>query len=523
MQNNKLGCLTTTGIFATLITLFAIAGVAFASGSQMFSAGDLNAEAGQSYGGVNSHAQIAECKACHTAPWESKRMADRCAACHTDIAAQMFDVAKLHGVITQKSPALACRDCHPEHRGATASLTDLGENTFPHEALGFSLNGHQLTAARKAFTCRDCHDEDVKTFAPDTCDSCHRQMDIAFTQAHILSFGTDCLACHDGVDKYGDDFTHSAFVFQLNGKHVDVSCSKCHLDARTVLDLQSTPQDCFSCHQQDDPHEGRYGQDCAVCHSSDGWLPAKFDHNLAAFKLDGLHVDVACDQCHKNNVFKGTPQDCFSCHSQNDAHNGSFGTNCGVCHSTSGFEPATFDHSLAAFKLEGKHVNVGCEQCHINNLLKGTPTDCYSCHQKDDKHNGQFGTDCSACHTPNSWDEATFDHNLSAFKLDGAHAQVRCEQCHQNGVFKGTPSACISCHADPAFHAGAFGTDCASCHNTSNWNQAAFNLAHPEPSVEEGGSGITHGGATCRQCHPATVREASCTACHDSNNPGGGD
>ena len=104
MRTNKLGCLTTTGIFGTLITLFAIVGVAFTSGSQMFSAGELNAELGQSYGGVNSHAQITECRACHTAPWEAEKMADRCALCHTDIAVQMFDVAKLHAVITQKGP-----------------------------------------------------------------------------------------------------------------------------------------------------------------------------------------------------------------------------------------------------------------------------------------------------------------------------------------------------------------------------------------------------------------------------------
>lgn len=456
MHNNKLGCLTATGMFGTLITLFAIVGVAFASGSQMFLAGDLNAEPGQSYGGVNSHAQITECKACHTAPWETEKMADRCAACHTDIAAQMFNVAKLHGAITQNNPTLSCRECHPEHRGETASLIDLGKNTFPHEALGFSLNGHQLKAAREAFTCKDCHGEDIKTFASDTCDSCHRQMDIAFTQAHTLSFGTDCLACHDGVDKYGDDFKHSAFVFRLTGKHADVSCSKCHLDARTVADLQSAPQDCFSCHQKDDKHNGQFGTNCSACHNLNNWRDAMFDHNLAAFKLDG------------------------------------------------------------------KHAGVKCEECHVNNVFKGTPTDCYSCHQKDDEHNGQFGTDCSACHTPNNWDDATFDHNFSTFKLDGAHAQVRCEQCHQNGVFKGTPTACVSCHADPAFHAGAFGADCASCHNTSNWNQARFDFAHPEPSVGEGGSGITHGGATCRQCHPSTVQQAACTACHDSNNPGDG-
>lgn len=523
MHNNRLGCFTSTGIIATFITLFAIVGFAFASGSQMFSAGALNAELGQSYGGVNSHAQITECSACHAAPFGAETMADRCASCHTDIAAQMFDVAKLHGAIMQKSSVLSCRDCHPEHRGANASLTDLGENTFPHEALGFSLNGHQLTAARTAFTCKDCHAEDVTTFASDSCDSCHRQMDTAFTQAHTLSFGTDCLACHDGVDKYGSDFTHSAFVFQLNGKHADVPCTKCHLDARTVADLQSAPQDCFSCHQQDDKHAGKYGQDCAVCHSPDGWLPAKFDHNLAVFKLEGEHEEVACENCHKNNIFAGTPQDCFSCHQQDDEHNGKFGQDCAVCHSPNGWEPATFNHDLSAFKLEGKHADVSCESCHQNNIFKGTPQDCYSCHQKDDEHNGQFGTDCAACHDSSDWDNATFDHTRSNFPLTGAHINVACENCHQNGVFKGAPSTCISCHADPAFHAGAFGAECASCHNTSNWNQAGFNFAHPEPSAEEGGSGITHGGATCRQCHPATVKEASCTACHDSNNPGGGE
>ena len=460
MHNNRLGCFTSTGIIAMIVTLFVIVGFAFASGSQMFSAGALNAQTGEVYGGVNSHAQITECSACHAAPIGQETMADRCASCHTDIAAQMKDVAKLHGAIMQKNSTLACRDCHPEHRGASASLTDLGENAFPHEALGFSLEGHQLTATREAFTCRDCHQEDITTFTADTCDSCHRQMDIGFTQAHVLSFGTDCLACHDGVDRFGSDFKHSAFAFQLNGKHADVACTECHLDARTVADLQSAPQDCFSCHQQDDEHDGRFGQDCAACHSSDGWEPAKFDHNLSAFKLEGEHAGVACEDCHQNDVFAGTPKD------------------------------------------------------------------CYSCHQQDDEHNGKFGMDCSACHTPNDWDAAEIDHNLFAFKLDGAHAQVRCEECHQNGIFKGTPSTCVSCHADPDFHIGALGTDCASCHNISNWNQASFNLSHPEPRADEGGSGINHGGASCRQCHPSTVRQAVCTDCHEGGfegDGGGGD
>ena len=110
--SNRLGCLTGTGIFAAFITLFVLVGVAFASGGHMFSSGDLSAHIGESVGGVNSHAQIPECKACHSAPWESATMADRCLDCHTDIADQMLNVAQLHGAIAKKDPSLACRDCH---------------------------------------------------------------------------------------------------------------------------------------------------------------------------------------------------------------------------------------------------------------------------------------------------------------------------------------------------------------------------------------------------------------------------
>lgn len=460
MNNNRLGCLTGTGLAAAFITLFVLVGVAFASGGQMFSAGALNAESGEPVGGVASHAQITDCKACHTAPWERATMADRCLDCHTEIARQMLSVAELHGAITQKSPALACRDCHKDHRGKTASLTDLGEHDFPHDALGFSLNGHQLKVTREPFECADCHVEDVSTFASDSCQSCHREMDIAFAQAHLLAFGADCLACHDGVDRFGDDFDHNRFAFQLVGGHTDATCTGCHLDARTLADLQSAPQDCYTCHQQDDEHNGQYGTQCESCHTPTSW------------------------------------------------------------------DDATFDHNLSAFKLEGEHAEASCEECHVNGIYKGTPTDCYSCHREDDEHNGQYGTQCEACHNPTDWENATFDHSRTNFPLSGGHANVRCESCHTTGTFERISTSCASCHADPAFHAGAFGTDCQSCHSSNAWSPAQFNLSHPEPRVDEEGSGIYHGGASCRQCHPSTVRESTCTACHEGNNfddDGGGE
>lgn len=439
MQNNRLGCLTVTGVVSVFITSCAILGFALFNGGTMFSAGALNAQQGDNYGGVTSHAQIQECSACHVFPLGAQTMADRCAACHTDIAAQMFDVAQLHGAIKQKSPTLACRDCHPEHRGETASLTELGDNEFPHEALGFSLNGHPLPAA----TCSDCHGEDISAFSTTACDTCHRQMDVVFTQSHLLSFGADCLACHDGVDRFGDDFTHSAFVFKLDGKHAEAACTKCHLDARTVADLQSVPRDCFSCHRQDDEHDGRFGQDCAACHSPEGWQPAKFDHNLSAFKLEGEHAEAKCEQCHVDNVFKGTPTDCYSCHQQDDEHNGEYGTDCGGCHTPNDWEDASFDHNLSNFPLTGAHVNVDCEKCHTNGQFKGLDTTCFACHAEPTEHMGDFGTDCAACHTTTAWTPATYNRDHT-FPMDHGESGISsCATCHPAGYKTYT---CYGCH-----------------------------------------------------------------------------
>jgi hypothetical protein len=376
-------------------------------------------------------------------------------ACHTDIAAQLKNATNLHGKLMHDNPSLACRDCHSEHRGANAQLTTIDSTTFPHEAVGFSLIGHQRTAAGLPFTCDDCHHGDITSFAPDLCQTCHSQIDISFTQAHIVAFGTNCLACHDGVDRYGKNFNHNNFSFKLTGKHTTVICTDCHTNSpRNVVDLQSLPQNCYTCHQKVEPHQGKFGTDCASCHSTDAWKPAKFDHNLANFKL------------------------------------------------------------------VGSHVNVKCEQCHANNEFKGTPSDCYSCHKKDDHHNGQFGTDCSGCHQPTKWADATFDHSKSNFPLTGSHINVACAQCHTNGVFKGLSTACASCHADPGWHQGAFGSNCAACHNTINWSNAQFNGQHP--SFGEDRSGIHHGGATCKTCHTINVFDATCIACHKNGKPGDG-
>ena len=450
-NSSRLGCLTGTGIIAAVITTIVIAGYVYARGGLLYNPGPLNAQSGEMLGGVTSHAGIGgNCEACHTAPWESAKMEDRCAVCHSVIAAQMKDVATMHGKMDHDNPDLTCRHCHPDHRGLDAQLTVMNNGLFPHEVVGFSLNGHQRTASREPFTCEDCHHGDISTFAPDSCQTCHRQMDAAFALAHSLAYGDVCLDCHDGVDRLGKNFKHN-FAFKLTGGHIEVICSKCHLDARVFADFQNAPQDCYSCHRADEPHNGRFGTDCVACHSTDAWTPARFDHSLAAFKLEGEHAEVECESCHQNGVYQGTP------------------------------------------------------------------TDCYSCHKQDDEHDGKYGTDCAACHRPTDWEDVTFDHNKSNFPLTGRHAGLICEQCHSAGTFAGLSTACVSCHSDPAFHAGMFSSNCAECHTTENW-YAPYRGSHPG-IADEGGSGVNHGGGSCRDCHTQNLRTATCLACHDSNNP----
>ena len=457
MDNRRLGCLTPVGIMAMLITIIAIAGYAFARGGLLYNPGPLNAQPGEMLGGVTSHAEIdGQCQACHTAPWSAQNMSDRCVACHGEIARQMQSMVALHGAMYATNPRLVCRDCHPDHKGTDAPLTVMHEGEFPHELLGFSLNGHRQTVRGDAFVCSDCHADDITTFAPDSCQACHRQMDAAFAGAHELSYGADCLACHDGVDTLGRGFRHNVYEFKLTGQHAEIVCVDCHRGARRMADLQSAPQNCSACHFDDDAHLARFGQACEQCHSTDGWKPARFDHNLSVFKLEGEHAEAACEDCHQGGVYQGTP------------------------------------------------------------------ADCYACHQKDDEHNGSFGTDCAACHTPAGWDETTFDHNLSKFPLDGAHVSLACEKCHTIGQFAGLSTACVSCHVDPAFHAGVLGTNCADCHSTASWFPARFNVSHPRPRVEEEGTGVNHGNTSCRTCHPSTVRSYTCLACHSDNNGGEG-
>ena len=510
MLSKRLGCISFSGIVAAAVTLLVLAGVSLAKGGVLYSPGDLNDVEGAELGGVRTHAETGgECKACHAAPWSGEIMSDRCLACHSDLTQNPQD---FHRVMLAQAEISACQDCHTDHQGAESRLTKMDLGDFPHDGVGFSLQGHRTVS----LTCSDCHGETFTTFDQATCENCHAALDLEIMQLHGQAYGTDCLACHDGVDRYGKQFDHSQLSFPLEGGHSGLECVECHASARSADDLQGTPNVCAACHLEDDPHQGSMGMDCDQCHTPLDWEQVTFDHAQTGFALSGKHEGLRCEQCHTPERSVGglgqTPTECVACHLQDDAHQGGLGTDCGQCHTPQDWMQASFDHALSAFPLEGAHAGLECGQCHLKDaegtIFKGTPTGCYGCHLDDDPHEGRFGQDCQACHTVEGWLPASFDHSLSSFPLDGAHATVECSSCHVNDVYQGLSTQCNDCHADPAYHQGLFSADCASCHNTSTWRSAQFNLAHGFP--------MGHGDAnSCRDCHTNTLTTWTCYTCHN--------
>jgi len=325
----------------------------------------------------------------------------------------------------------------------------------------------------------------------------HADFEGACENCHALPWSADrttdrCLVCHVDV---GDALTAKQ---GFHGRLKSVTaCKACHTDHRG----------------RDRPIEVLY--------------PPSFPHEETTFSLE-KHKRLGvrpfeCLDCHSAEYLPFDQGRCAECHSElNRAfmtdHQQRFGDRCLSCHDGSG-KVLKVDHSQTAFPLTDAHAEVKCEECHGDQQFKGTPTDCYACHRRDDKHNGEFGTACGTCHQATRWKDATFDHSTSGFALAGAHERVSCEGCHAGGQFKDTPTDCYACHRRDDTHRGGLGTDCAKCHRTTTWKPSTY----MHPSVRGGHLGGEHY-LTCARCHPHNdFSQYTCTGsgCHSSNNPRG--
>lgn len=243
-------------------------------------------------------------------------MADKCLACHAQVAGQLQSRTGLHGRLLAGRSPVTCKGCHTDHLGAAGALTVANGATFPHDLTGYSLSGHRATIAGARVTCAECHPAGLARFDQTTCTSCHESLDAAFMRKHEAAFGTHCLTCHNGRDNFGRDFNHNRFAFKLTGKHAGVACEQCHSNTGSLSDLKNTPQDCYSCHVKNDPHAGKFGTMCGQCHTPASWKGATFDHSVFPVNHGTEQQASNCQTCHPNGVSTYT---CLGCHAHTPA------------------------------------------------------------------------------------------------------------------------------------------------------------------------------------------------------------
>lgn len=356
------------------------------------------------------------------------------------------------------------------------------------------------------------------------------------------SLDLDCATCHrpDGWTpvEISRAFNHAKLGYALAGAHGSATCRSCHAS----LDFKGVGTACSSCHT--DVHRGELGADCSRCHTARSFLDRSAmarAHQLTRFPLEGAHRSLDCTSCHSpaaqgGQQFVARPTTCVGCHqteyaeARNPDHSaGGFPRDCSQCHGVTLWTRARFDHAVVRFPLTGAHRAIPCVECHTAAHFTGVAADCVACHQQEYSQTSapnhlQAGlpTDCAVCHATVSW-TAAYDHSRSGFALTGAHKVASCVDCHGDGVYRGTPAECASCHlqdfnqaASPNHAQLGWPQTCLTCHSGSG-HTTAWDAGVTLPSQYHTMFSVRHEGARgdCSQCHlTSNYTQSTCSTHH---------
>ncbi|MET3107304.1 hypothetical protein AAKU67_002263 [Oxalobacteraceae bacterium GrIS 2.11] len=251
-----------------------------------------------------------------------------------------------------------------------------------------------------------------------------------------------------------------------------------------------------------------------------------FNHNSTGFILEGDHVTVACESCHTQGLFRGTPKDCATCHRPGDrapgkpANHVPTNAKCDACHKDISWVPNTFRHTVAQGVVVGS-----CSTCHNGSNASGKPA-----------LHPVTSASCDSCHQTAAWLPAGFNHALAtpggcATCHNGVRATGKpathmpttasCDACHTPGVAFAPLAVSVS-----TMHAHMVGPvaagNCSTCHSGSLLNQNA----QTKPSTHIPTS------SQCDSCHKSTTSWAiaakpdhgsilppvagRCTDCHNN-------
>jgi hypothetical protein len=159
-----------------------------------------------------------------------------------------------------------------------------------------------------------------------------------FHNDHTKLFGADCVSCHENDnctrchDTKNVQTLSSEFPITITKSgserhqpcfncHANDECSSCHLDKPTgpfnhkistgwALNRFHEKLECAGCHGTNNKFV-KLDNDCISCHKD--FTAELFKHEKTGLKLDELHLDFDCGDCHIDNNFSNKP-DCSNCH-----------------------------------------------------------------------------------------------------------------------------------------------------------------------------------------------------------------
>ena len=349
----------------------------------------------------------ADCDSCHLVfdgiPNE------KCLDCHADLKERIDAGKGWHAEVSGRP----CIDCHTDHHGLDASLTELeAVQAFDHAATGFALEG-----AHAKPSCDDCHTGPIGEMAQG-CAQCHED-------AHSSALGPSCGSCH-APEAWTFVKTRGDHQIAMDGGHTDQGCEDCHTHGEHLSDDVA----CAECHEE---AHGGTTSGCDRCHQVSGWTPAEFDHGGCTCAFPGKHQTAACLDCHTDFDWVNTPTNCAGCHRKDLPHD-DIGA-CSRCHTALSWTDNLFDHNKGTgFPIEGAHEEVSCAQCHTEpGVFGGLQTACKSCHEeRGEVAHGDFGP-CETCHATtdeDGFEGSSFEHASTGFALTGRHLDLGCRDCH---------------------------------------------------------------------------------------------
>jgi len=309
------------------------------------------------------------CTNCHKDP-HSDRFGQNCENCHNtsgwqNYSKNKFDHSKTNYPLEGKHSLVSCEKCHGRkkskkivrfgqcldchkdfHAGQFKDRDQKGNCDDCHSVNGFSpanftISNHDksnfpLTGAHLAIPCIACHEvtgrKNHKSLLFDfpnvQCESCHLDPHNNQVNKYMkMNNNAGCEYCHSTKDWLSVQFDHTQTQFNLEGKHSLIRCNECHISkTMNFINFEKLPIECSACH--DDIHKGQFesaqdSTDCRNCHTPVDWFAEKFNHEIHSnFKLEGAHINVACEKCHKTEKRLGTTfvrykplnVECKACH-----------------------------------------------------------------------------------------------------------------------------------------------------------------------------------------------------------------